>query len=160
MDVRTARPDEYAALGELTVAAYEAREPGRLGDYAEELRDVAARTDGVEVLVATDGGRVLGGVSYVTGPASPAAEFDDPDAAGIRMLAVAGDAQRRGVGEALTRACIDRARTAGRAQIVLHSTERMTTAHRMYERLGFERDPSIDWEPEPDFWLLGFRMKL
>jgi predicted N-acetyltransferase YhbS len=160
MEVRTARPDEYAALGELTVAAYEALEPGRLGGYADELRDVAARADGVDVLVATDGDRVLGGVSYVPGPASPAAEFDDPDAAGIRMLAVAGDAQRRGVGEALTRACIERARAAGRAQIVLHSTERMVAAHRLYLRLGFERDPSIDWEPEPEFWLRGFRLKL
>jgi ribosomal protein S18 acetylase RimI-like enzyme len=160
MEVRTARPDEYAVLGELTVAAYEVLEPGRLGEYAHELRDVAARTEGVEVLVATDGARVLGGVSYVPGPGSPAAEFDDPDAAGIRMLAVAGDAQRRGVGEALTRACIDRAVAAGRGQLVLHSTDRMTAAHRLYLRLGFERDPSIDWEPEPDFWLRGFRLRL
>jgi GNAT superfamily N-acetyltransferase len=160
MEVRTARPDEYAALGDLTVAAYEALEPGRLGTYANELRDVAARADGVEVLVATDSGRVLGGVSYVPGPGSPGAEFDDPDAAGIRMLAVAGDARRRGVGAALTQACIDRAVAAGRRQIVLHSTDRMVDAHRLYLRLGFERDPSIDWEPEPDFWLRGFRLRL
>ena len=60
------------------------------------------------------GRRVLGGVTYVPGPGSPFAEFTDPDAAGIRMLAVADDAQGRGVGEALGRACIDRARAAGR----------------------------------------------
>jgi predicted N-acetyltransferase YhbS len=160
MEVRTARPDEYPALGDLTVVAYEQLEPGRLGDYADELRDVAGRTDGVEILVAADGGHVLGGVSYVPGPDSPAAEFDDPDAAGIRMLAVAGDARRRGVGEALTRACIDRARVSGRGQIVLHSTDRMVDAHRLYVRLGFERDPSIDWEPEPDLWLRGFRLRI
>jgi predicted N-acetyltransferase YhbS len=160
MEIRPARPDEYAVLGELTVAAYEALEPGRLGDYADELRDVAARTDGSEVLVATEGGRVLGGVTYVPGPGSPGAEFDDPDAAGIRMLAVADDARRRGVGEALTRACIDRARASGRGQIVLHSTDRMVDAHRLYLRLGFERDPSIDWEPVPDFWLRGFRYEI
>ncbi len=120
LQVRIARSHEYAALGELTVAAYGSVDPSTLeSDYADERRD----------------------------------------AAGIRMLAVAADAQGRGVGEALTRACIDRARAAGRGQIVLHSTDRMTTAHRLYERLGFVRDPSIDWEGEPGLWLRGFRLR-
>jgi len=164
LQVRLVRPDEHAALGELTVAAYGRVDPSTLeGDYADELRDVAGRAAAAEVLVAVDqeaGGAVVGGVTYVPGPWSPAAEFGDPDAAGIRMLAVAADAQGRGVGEALTRACIDRARTAGRRFVVLHSTDRMTTAHRLYERLGFERDPSLDWEPEPGLWLRGFRLAL
>jgi len=43
---------------------------------------------------------------------------------------------------------------------VLHSTDRMTTAHRIYERLGFARDVSLDWEPLPGFWLRGFRLRL
>ena len=73
---------------------------------------------------------------------------------------MAATAQGRGVGEALTRACIDRARVAGRGQLVLHSTDRMTTAHRLYERLGFVRDPSLDWEGEPGLWLRGFRLML
>ena len=76
------------------------------------------------------------------------------------MLAVAPEAQGRGVGEALSRACVARARAAGRGQILLHSTDRMTTAHRLYERLGFARDASLDWEPLPGFWLRGFRLRL
>jgi ribosomal protein S18 acetylase RimI-like enzyme len=166
LQVRTARPDEFEALGELTVAAYAAVDPATMGDdYADELRDVAGRTSGAEVLVAVDderdgGGFVLGGVTYVGDAASPAAEFTDPDAAGIRMLAVAPEARGRGVGEALTRACIERARSTGRAQVVLHSTDRMTAAHRLYRRLGFVRDPSLDWQVEPGFWLRGFRLRL
>jgi ribosomal protein S18 acetylase RimI-like enzyme len=164
LQVRTARPDEYAALGELTVAAYARVDPGTLvSDYDAELRDVAGRAAGAEVLVAVDDdgtGPVVGGVTYVPGPDSPSAEFTAHDTAGIRMLAVAADAQGRGVGEALTQACIDRARAAGRTQLVLHSTDRMTTAHRLYLRLGFERDASIDWEGEPDLWLRGFRLRL
>lgn len=163
LQVRIARPDEYAGLGDLTVAAYGAVDPGTLeSDYADELRDVAGRAAGADVLVALDdqaGGRVVGGVTFAPDPSSPSAEFSDADAAGIRMLAVAADAQGRGVGAALTRACIDRARAAGRGQIVLHSTDRMTTAHRLYVRLGFVRDPSIDWEPEPGLWLRGFRLR-
>jgi hypothetical protein len=36
----------------------------------------------------------------------------------------------------------------------------MTTARRLYERLGFRRDESLDLWPEPDFILLGFRLTL
>jgi GNAT superfamily N-acetyltransferase len=162
MEIRPVRPGEHEALGELTVAAYTAIEPEVVDDvYEGELRDVAGRVADAEVMVAVDGaGTVLGGVTYIPGPGSAWSEFTEPDAAGIRMLAVAPEAQGRGVGEALSRACIDRARVTGKAQIVLHSTDRMTTAHRLYERLGFARDPSLDWEPLPGFWLRGFRLRL
>jgi ribosomal protein S18 acetylase RimI-like enzyme len=77
------------------------------------------------------------------------------------MLAVAPAAQRRGVGESLVRACIERARATGRRRIVLHTGDWMTTAHRLYERLGFERDPSLDVDVEDEgFWLRCFRLEL
>jgi ribosomal protein S18 acetylase RimI-like enzyme len=163
MEIRPVQPHEHETLGDLTVAAYAAIDPTTVeeDDYNAELRDVAGRAAGAEVLVAVDGdGTVLGGVTYVPGPQSPSAEFTEPDAAGIRMLAVAPEAQGQGIGEALSRACVERARAADKAQIVLHSTDRMTTAHRLYERLGFVREPSLDWEPVPGFWLRGFRLRL
>jgi GNAT superfamily N-acetyltransferase len=163
MEIRPVRPGEHRVLGDLTVAAYAAIDPAVVDEdeYAGELRDVAGRAADAEVLVAIDdGGTVLGGVTYVPGPDSPWAEFSEPDGAGIRMLAVAPESQGRGIGEALSRACVDRARATGRGQIVLHSTDRMTTAHRIYERLGFARDVSLDWEPLPGFWLRGFRLRL
>lgn len=161
MEIRPVRPDEHEALGELIVDAYAALDPQGLGGYADELRAVGDRTRGAEVLVAVDDdGRVLGGVTYVPGPGSPWAEFDEPDAAGIRMLAVVPDGRGRGVGEALSRACIDLARADGRGQVVLHSTDWMPAAQRLYLRLGFERDPSMDWEYNPGHWLRGFRLTL
>lgn len=167
MEVRSVRPAEHDLLGELTVAAYNGVHPAEdMVEYAAELRDVAGRAAGAEILVAVDGAsdsraaEVLGGVTYVPGPDSPSAEFTGADTAGIRMLAVAPGAQGRGVGQTLVLACIERARTAGKAKIRLHSTEQMTTAHRLYERLGFVRDPLHDWEPEPGFWLRAFRLDL
>lgn len=167
MRIRPLRPEDHHEVGELTAEAYARVEPATVETgYDEELRDVAGRSHGVEILVAVDGDadgpdeRILGAVTYVPSPDSPGAEFTDADAAGIRMLAVAIDARRRGVGEALTLACIERARATGRGQIVLHSTDRMTAAHRLYKRLGFERDPSLDWEGEPGLWLRGFRLRL
>ena len=154
MLIRLLRPDDHGAVGELTVEAYTTVEPATVETgYDDELRDVAARSEGVDILVAVDDepddgpddgpapghgpdARIVGAVTYVPGPESPAAEFTDEDAAGIRMLAVAVDAQGRGVGEALTLACVDRARAAGRGQVILHSTDNMTAAHRLYLRLG------------------------
>jgi GNAT superfamily N-acetyltransferase len=165
MEIRVVRPDEHGTVGELVVEAYEAIDPIGLGDYADELRDVGGRSTSADVLVAVDDdGTLLGTVTYVPGPDSSSAEFTDADAAGIRMLAVAPKAQGRGVGQALVEACLARARTAGRAQLLLHTTDWMTTAHGLYGRLGFVRDPSIDWQPGRDevdaaFWLRGFRLR-
>jgi ribosomal protein S18 acetylase RimI-like enzyme len=174
MIIRPLRPEDHDAVGALTVAAYADVEPATVGTgYDDELRDVGARAAGAEILVAVDadadggtggdaggGAGIRGAVPYVPGPGSPAAEFTDEGAARIRMLAVATGARRRGVGEALARACVERARVQGRRQVILHSTDNMTAAHRLYRRLGFRRDPALDWEPEPDLWLRGFRLRL
>jgi predicted N-acetyltransferase YhbS len=164
MEIRAVRPDEYDRLGKITVEAYTALE-GHIAesDYEVELRDVAARAEApaTAVLVATDGdGRMLGGVTYVSDTTSPFAEFDAEDAAGIRMLAVEPAVQRRGVGRALTRACLDRARAEGRAQVILHSTPWMTGAHALYGGLGFERAPELDWTPVEGVNLMGFRLSV
>jgi ribosomal protein S18 acetylase RimI-like enzyme len=165
VEIRQVRPEEYEAVGELTVQAYRGIADDDFAradteDYAGELRDVAGRAAAAEVLVAVDAGDVLGAVTYVPDTDSALAEFDEPGSASIRMLAVSPTAQRRGVGEALTRACIERAVTAGRSAVLLHSTAWMTTAHRMYQRLGFVRDESNDWVIRPDFVLRAFRLDL
>lgn len=175
--IRSLRADEHdlhRALGRLTVDAYRplVRDMDEDG-YDRELADVAGRVAVATVYVALDvrgcgdggrGGRgvLLGGITHVPDGGSPLAEFDDPDAAGIRMLAVAPEARGRGVGESLVQACLDRARADGRERVVLHSTEPMTAAHRLYGRMGFDRDPSLDrWVPLTDpLHLMAFRLEL
>lgn len=157
--MREARAEEYAAIGELLVAAY-APFLVRDASYAEELRDVAGRAAACTILVAVDpGGRLLGAATYVPGP-GPYAETEREGEAGIRMLAVAPDAQGRGIGRSLARACIARARSAGREAIVLLTLTSMVRAHRMYEALGFERCPERDWSPEPGLHLISYRLEL
>ncbi|MGZ4674669.1 MAG: GNAT family N-acetyltransferase [Ilumatobacteraceae bacterium] len=155
MEVRLARPDDHDAIGQLTVEAYAALAGGEevLGDYEDELRDVAGRAVECDVLVAVNRHRtLLGAVTYVPGPDTVLSEFSDADAAGIRMLAVAPGHQGSGVGRALTEACIERARRDGRRKIVLHSTELMKVARTMYEKLGFVAEPERDeWVTEPPF---------
>jgi ribosomal protein S18 acetylase RimI-like enzyme len=75
------------------------------------------------------------------------------------MLAVDPAAQGRGVGPALVAECLDRARAAGRQRMVIGSTEWMTTAHRIYERIGFVRVPELD-QQWGDIRGLCFRLEL
>jgi ribosomal protein S18 acetylase RimI-like enzyme len=155
--IREIRPDECDALGELTVQAYAGLlSPDDL-EYLDELRDVAGRSAVVPVLVAVDQeGRVLGGVAYVPGPGTPLSEAERDDEAGFRMLAVDPAATGRGIGRALTEACIARARAAGRAGMTLYTLPSMTVAHRLYESLGFRRDPERDWEYLPGEWIWSY----
>ncbi|MGW7607711.1 GNAT family N-acetyltransferase [Streptomyces sp. NPDC054766] len=151
--IRRARPEEYPTIGEIAAQAY-------LGDglldfgesdaYLERLRDVAGRAAVADVLVAVDGDRVLGSVTFVA-DGSPMADFARAGEAEIRMLAVARAARGRGAGEALVRACVERARAvAGCERVVLSTQGTMHSAHRVYERVGFTRTPDRDWYPLPE----------
>ncbi|MGW1162328.1 GNAT family N-acetyltransferase [Streptomyces sp. NPDC002519] len=163
--IRQALPVEYAALGELTARAYlqdGLLDFGENDAYLGELRDVAKRAGAAEVLVAVEDDRVLGGVTFV--PAGgPMADIAGPGEAEIRMLAVDHAARGRGVGEALVRVCVDRARTVpGCRRVVLSTQPTMHTAHRIYARLGFLRTPARDWSPLPhlDLVLLTYALTL
>lgn len=157
--IRRASDNEFARVADLTLAAY-GRLDVDLGAYEAELADVAGRVASAEVLVAVRAGTVLGAVTYVADPDSGYAEFDDEHAAGIRMLAVAPEAQGAGVGAMLVDACIARAAAGGRRRIVLHTTAEMTVARQLYERRGFRRAPQLDWQPRTGVGLLGYVLEI
>jgi ribosomal protein S18 acetylase RimI-like enzyme len=75
------------------------------------------------------------------------------------MLAVSPDAMGRGIGTALVKDAIERARADGRRRLVLLSRPTMKAAHAIYGRLGFERAPELD-ETWDDVTLLGFAFRL
>jgi predicted N-acetyltransferase YhbS len=169
MKIRPLDPSECDELGEITVRAYRALYGGEsLGPYEDELRDVQGRARDSEVYVAEDDhGRLIGGVTFVPGPESAMSEFDDPDAAGIRMLAVDPNFQAQGAGRALVETCIERAHSQGRARLILHSTPLMSIAHSLYRQLGFTATPDLDLyfrddtEPESEpFHLMAFTLAL
>ncbi|MEV3936031.1 GNAT family N-acetyltransferase [Glycomyces sp. NPDC049804] len=163
--IRPVSPAEHDALGEVSIRSY--LEGGLLlggldDPYAPNLRDVALRAASATVLVAVDGdtGAILGGVTLAF-HGSAMAQLAGPGEAEIRMLAVDPGAQGRGVGSALAAACVERARAEdGTKRVVLCSQQAMTTAHRVYARLGFERAPELDWYPLPEVLLWGFQLVL
>jgi ribosomal protein S18 acetylase RimI-like enzyme len=158
--VRRAEPAEYAEIGRVTVAAY--RAAGMIPEgsgYGDQLADAAARAKAASLLVATAEGRILGNVAYCE-YGSAYAEISRPGEAEFRMLAVDPEAQTGGVGEALVRAVIERARSAGVTAVVLSTPEIALPAQRLYARLGFLRLPERDWSPVPGVNLLGYRLQL
>jgi len=162
VEIRPVASAEYDELGALTVTAFETIEgAGDLGEYADVLRDVADRAQHALVLVAVgDGHDLLGGITYVDHPENPYAEELAAGEVGIRMLAVAPHAQGRGVGRALTEACLRQARAEGAARVSLHSTPWMVVAHRLYQSLGFVRTPERDVDVSPDLRLMAFALDL
>jgi GNAT superfamily N-acetyltransferase len=169
--VREATKQDFDEIARLTVAAYRALDTWVGDDYAIHLADVAGRAEAKNtfVLVAEDDlpspaavtaavvagedgagpgsveRRILGSVTLTIG-GGPYFEWD-PEAdgdCGFRMLAVDPETQGRGVGPRLVAECLERARAAGCRRMIIGSTEWMTKAHQIYERLGFRRAPELD----------------
>jgi ribosomal protein S18 acetylase RimI-like enzyme len=148
LSVEVARPEDFTRLAALTVDVYVG---GGLAsaEYGRQLADVAGRAARADLLVVRDAdGHVVAGVALVlAGDFGEVTESDDE--ASFRMLVVDPAVQGRGVGALLVTACLDRARAAGKRRVVISTDPRMTTAHRLYERLGFTRLPERDWTPAP-----------
>jgi ribosomal protein S18 acetylase RimI-like enzyme len=164
MNIRLARPEEYAEAGEVTAGAYlEFARPGQddWDEYLAELADVAGRADRTEVVVAVEDGRILG---CVTLELDQTVGDDDkelpPELSCIRMLGVRPEARGRGIGRALVQACIERSTEAGKETVTLRTTHLMKVAQRLYRDMGFERDPDRDFVFESGFTLLAFRLPL
>jgi ribosomal protein S18 acetylase RimI-like enzyme len=159
--IRLARPAEYERVGRLTVEAYQASGyPGSDGPYAARLADAETRAREAELWVAVDESDAPVGTVTMAPPGSPWAQVAGARDMEFRMLAVAASARGRGVGEALTRAVLDRATELGLTAVVLSSAQEMAVAHRIYERLGFRRTPEKDWSPTSTTDLITYRLDL
>ena len=161
--VRPAHTSELAEIGELTVAAYAA--DGVLGDddpYADHLRDAVTRAREAELYVAVleDHPDTVAGTVTFCPQGSAWSELAGPGEGEFRMLAVAPEARRRGVAQALVGVCLQRSTELGYSAVVLSSLPAQQPAHRVYERLGFWRTPDLDWSPAEGVDLLAFRKDL
>lgn len=160
IEIRIARPDELARIGELTATTYVAAgyiSPG--SSYIKSLRDAASRASEAELFVAVHDGEPTGTVTYCA-HGSALAQLTVPGEAEFRMLAVVPSARGLGLGEALVRCCIARAREDGCQTLRLSTEPVMHAAHRIYHRLGFLRTPERDWEPKPGDRLLTYALAL
>jgi ribosomal protein S18 acetylase RimI-like enzyme len=164
--VRVAREDEYAAVGALTVAGYEAddyltRPDGSYDrSYADWLADAAGRGGHDVLLVATVGDELVGTVTWCPYGSASAQIAKAPHQGEFRTLAVAPAGRGRGVARALVGECLRRARDAGLTEVLLCSLDVMLPAHHLYKSLGFVRRPELDWSPDPGVHLWTFSLNL
>ena len=163
IEIRQLKPEEYEEAGRVTASAwleFLPPDPGAEWDgYLARIGDIRGRADRTLVLGAFEEGRPLGTVTLevdarVNEDSDPLA----PDTANIRMLGVAKEAQRRGIGRALMEAAMAEARGRGKHVITLNTGENMRSAIAFYAALGFTREPDKVF---PDgFRLLSFRLQL
>jgi len=161
--VRDARPAESGAIRDLTLASY-AEYAAALGPLWPMYRANITATldpvrDAAQIVAERDSALVGAVLLYPSGAALPgrgeAARWPE-----IRLLAVPLAERGRGVGEALVRECARRSQAAGAEALTLHTTDMMRAAMRLYERLGFARDPALDFDPAPGVTAKGFRLPL
>jgi ribosomal protein S18 acetylase RimI-like enzyme len=152
VSIREAVPEDYEELARLMTAAYQ-EFAEILGEdwegYRDDLADVARRaTEGTQ-LVAETAGRMVGTVTYY--PPQDQTHADEwswwpKGFAYLRALGVHPEARGRGVGRALTVACLERARADGAAGVALNTVSLMTAATALYEGLGFRQSGgNVEW---------------
>ncbi|WP_068156702.1 GNAT family N-acetyltransferase [Rhodococcus phenolicus] len=149
IEIRRVSPDEYETVGDLTVGVYvgggfvEPDDP-----YVGRLRDTATRDAQGEVVVAVADGEIVGSLTLAE-PMSRLADIAEKDELELRMLAVAPEARRRGVGSALVRHGLDAAYERGDRAVVISTEPAMVDARRIYDRNGFVPVAERNWVPVP-----------
>ena len=166
LHIRDAREGDRDAIRDVTLSAfqeYAARMPAHWEEYRQGILSRLADVKPAEQIVAERDGVLVGAVLLF--PAG--AVFSTPNRSPItlawpeaRLLAVAPAARGQGVGTALMRECVRRARRSGAAALTLHTSDVMQAALRMYERMGFVRAPELDIHPAKDLTIRGYRLNL
>ena len=164
--IRDARPRDRDAICEVTLAAYHeyaARMPAHWESYRQNILTTLADIKTAEQLVAEHEGAIVGTVLLYPARSIGATRDGVPVRRlwpEVRLLAVAPAARGRGIGTALMRECVRRARQSGAGVLTLHTTEMMQAALRVYERMGFVRAPELDFHPAPGLTIKGYRRAL
>ncbi len=136
--LRDYRTDDAEAVGRVALAAF-AQFEQHYSDWPLFTANVAKMpllAKAGEIIVAEDGGQIVGAVAYV-GAQAPKPTFFDPAWPVIRMLVVDPSARSKGIGRQLTEECLRRAERDQSPAIALHTTPIMTVALPMYLCMGF-----------------------
>jgi GNAT superfamily N-acetyltransferase len=99
----------------------------------DQIRDYP----GAELVVADDGGRVIGTTFYAI---LPALAHQTKPFCVVEYVVVDEKLRSKGVGKALMDYCKEKAKEAGCYKIMLASSKFRTRAHKFYRSLGYQED--------------------
>jgi len=167
--IRNAKPEEYQNIGALMVKVYSALDgfpkPHQHPKYYEMLANVGELTNkpGTEILVAVSSEGNIAGVVVYFGDmqyyGSGGTATQEKNAAGFRLLAVDDSQRGKGIGKLLTMFCLEKAKQQQLSQMIIHTTNAMKPAWRMYENIGFKRSEDLDFK-QGELEVFGFRFLL
>lgn len=165
--VRQANPDEFKEIGRLMADVYSRLEgfPRKTEQpeyytMLENIGEITKKPHTQLLVVVSPEGRIDGAVVYfsdMSSYGSGGTATSEKNASGFRLLAVAHEARGKGIGKLLSRACIEKAKKDGNRQLIIHSTEFMKVAWKMYENMGFKRSKDLDFM-QGKLPVYGFRM--
>ncbi|HEV3221416.1 MAG TPA: GNAT family N-acetyltransferase [Puia sp.] len=158
MVYRMADPKDVAALRALGMASY-----GRLKNVLTpenwiKMESVITSDQTFPLLVSSchsfvceENSRLLGMAFLV--PSGNPTKIYSSDTSYIRMVGVHPDADGKGIAQALTKLCIDKAKETGEKTIMLHSAEIMYAARHIYEKAGFKKVRLLEEHYGLQYWL-------
>lgn len=157
MRIRPARESDAETVARIWTEGYTGAGPGgRRTPYSvAEFHDSVRRG---RPFVAVEDGEIVGAVVFL-GPDAEGRAIARPGEAELSRLAVTATARGRGVGRALSELCTALGHDAGAAGIALWSRPYQVAAHRLYESLGYRRQPERD-DTDTDGRRLVFRLDL
>ena len=163
--IREARAEERGRIAELTRTAYHEyatlMQPDAWTALEQAVHAALASDDGVTRLVAELDGGVVGSTALYAPGADAYGDLASRAAwPEVRLLAVDPAMRGRGIARALVDECARRARASGASRLGLHTSRSMTAAKRLYETMGFVRDPERDFHPPGAELVEGYLLDL
>jgi predicted N-acetyltransferase YhbS len=165
LHIRDARADDQDAIRDVTLSAYQeyaAIMQVHWEGYRQGILATLANVKPAEQIVAEQDDTIVGAVllfpagTVLTTPNGASVTLTWPE---VRLLAVAPATRGHGIGAALVRECMRRARQSGAAALTLHTTDMMQVAMSMYEQMGFVRASELDFHPAPEITIKGYRYR-
>ena len=167
--IRNAHPNEFKAIGQLLVTVYSQlpgfpsiQEQPNYYKMLENIGDLAQKPQTEPLVALSANGEIAGAVVYINDMAqygSGGTATQEKNAAGFRLLAVNPKWRVAGIGTMLTHSCIEKAKANNNKQLIIHSTNAMKIAWKMYEKLGFKRSEDLDFM-QGELEVFGFRLAL
>lgn len=167
--IRAAQATEFGIIGQLMVEVYAQLDGFPTIDeqpkYYQMLKNIGRIVEKPKVklfIAVSNDQKIVGAVVYFGDMkyyGSGGSATKEKNAAGFRLLAIANEARGNGLGKLLTQYCIRIAKDQMVKQMIIHTTNTMPIAWKMYEKIGFKRSNDLDFL-QGDLPVFGFRLLL
>ena len=158
MSYRVADQDDLPALKELGLASYGRLKKNLTSDNWAKMEALLKSDQTFPLLVrechsfVCEENKRLLGMAFLVPSGNPTKVYS-AETSYIRIVGVHPDAGGKGIAQALTKLCIEKAKETGETMVSLHSAEIMYDARHIYEKLGFKKIRLLDEHYGLKYWL-------